>query len=126
MTVPGKGGRPLKFESPEELSEKLETYYADCEKRDVPITVAGMCVALECDRRTLLNYQNSDKFFHIVKKAKDKVRQVLEERMLGDKNPAGAIFLTKANYGYSDKSQIELSGDFNIIFDEQDKGLCGE
>lgn len=123
MTVPGKGGRPLKFKTVEELSEKIDAYFDKCEIDGAPLTVMGLCVALECDRETLLRYGKKEEFYGTIKNAKNKIAAAMEIYALGAKNPAGPIFLLKANYNYSDKLEIEHSGAVHLHFDEQDRKL---
>jgi hypothetical protein len=123
MTVPGVGGRPLKFESPEELEKKIDAYFQTCEDTGEPLTVASLAAALDCDPETLLNYQKKETFFGTIKRAKVRIQAAMEKYALTAKNPAGAIFLLKANYNYSDKLQIESTRPVVIQFDESDRGL---
>ncbi len=105
------GGRPLKFKTPEELQKKIDAYFKDAEERDVPYTVSGLCYFLDCDRLTLLNYAKKDRFVNTIKKAKSKILRSVEERSFLVSNPAACIFNMKANFGMSDKQEIQLSGD---------------
>ena len=52
-----KPGQPPKFKSAEELEEKIETFFRDCEATDWVPTICSLAVALDCDRQTILNYQ---------------------------------------------------------------------
>lgn len=103
--------RPRKFESVDELQNKIESYYKNCEKREAPLSLAGLAYALNCDRRTILNYESKtdifDKsFFPTIKRAKDRILQSHEEGLLSGRNPAGHIFLLKANYDYKEEINI--------------------
>ncbi|WP_308660991.1 terminase small subunit [Alistipes finegoldii] len=67
-------GRPRKFSSPEEMQAAIDAYFAACEKKDEPLTIEGLCEALEVDRRTILNYGKLEAysaFFPTVKKSAD-------------------------------------------------------
>lgn len=97
-----KVGRPLLFNSPEELQEKITHYYKsvdenpirkqeihgkDCEVCIIeiprPYTIEGLCEFLDCDRVTLLNYSAKDEFFSTIQRAKDKIFQQKSELAMG-------------------------------------------
>ena len=59
-----KGGRPLKFKSVEELEKKINAYFDD--ENNKPYTICDLCVWLDCDRQTLLNYQEKEEFFDTI------------------------------------------------------------
>ena len=101
-------GRPMKFKSNEELKEKIDKYFADCDEKGKPYTVSGLAVALGTTRRTLLDYEEKDEFFHTIKNAKAKI-EAFNEEMLYNKNVSttGVIFNLKNNYGWKDKQEIE-------------------
>ena len=101
-------GRPMKFKSNEELKEKIDKYFADCDEKGKPYTVSGLAVALGTTRRTLLDYEEKDEFFHTIKNAKAKI-EAYNEEMLYNKNipTTGVIFNLKNNYGWKDKQEIE-------------------
>ena len=127
-------GRPLLFKSVKELEAKIEEYFESCykevtvttgkginaktetvKKRVTPFTVSGLAVYLECDRRTLLNYENNDEFFPTIKKAKQKIEADVEAGSLsGAYNPAASIFNLKNNFGWKDQKEVEMTG--NVVF----------
>ena len=96
------GGRPLLFETPEELGTKVLDYIQN-EKKP---TLAGLAYFLGIDRQTLYNYKERTEFFDIIKKATDYVQYKYEERLIYEGNPTGVIFALK-NMGWSDKQEIE-------------------
>jgi hypothetical protein len=107
-------GRPLKFESVEQLQEKINAYFVECDEKNEPYTITGLAVFLDCDRDTLLNYEKkSEDFFGTIKRAKDKCLAYAEKSLWQVKNPAGIIFNLKANYGWQDTQKIDvnLTGD---------------
>lgn len=120
-------GRPLIFNSAEEMEDKIEEYFAYCDNRTVeifvpalgehvtmskpaPYTMSGLALALGVDRQTLLNYGQKDEFFGTVQRARLRVEHNLEERM-NDKETftPGLIFNLKNNFGYVDKIENEHS-----------------
>ena len=104
------GGRPPKYNAKEEMQMKINKYFAECDEKNRPYTVTGLALALDLDRKSLLNYQEKDEFFHTIKKAKQKVENYLEERLIGDSSVTGIIFNLKNNYDWRDKQEIEHSG----------------
>lgn len=109
-----KVGRPMLWKDPEQLQSLIEEYYKECKEREVPITMAGLAVALYCDRGTLINYSRKDQFFSVIKRARELVNAKLEEHLMSGKPPIGAIFLGKNNFGYVDKQEVEHSGEMSI------------
>lgn len=118
-------GRPLKYNTVEELENAIELYFLRCDDGKIPYTVAGLALALGVSTKTLTNYEHAEgyePFFHTVKMAKQKCEAQMVENALSNKlNPSVAIFLCKANYNYSDQQDktgqqtqkviIEFEGD---------------
>ena len=61
-------GRPLKFESVQELQDKIDLYFEETAKDEWTIT--GLALALDTYRQTLINYEEKDEFMDTIKKAK--------------------------------------------------------
>jgi len=102
-----KGGRPLKFNTPQELEQKAEEYLSSTPNNEWTIT--GLALALDTTRQTLVNYENRDEFLDTVKKLKTKVENSYELG-LRKRGGAGDIFGLK-NFGWSDKIETEHSGE---------------
>lgn len=106
-------GRPMVFESPEQMQAAISEYFRKCREQNRPMTIEGLSVALEINRRTLLNYEKLPQykeFFPTVKKAKETVQADMVERGLsGNNNSTLSIFLLKNNYGYEDKYGHEVT-----------------
>ena len=102
-------GRPKKYNTPEEMQVVIENYFKDCEIREDPLTIEGLADALDLDRKSIINYSKDDRFFHTIKKAKEKINNNFAMRALrGDYNPTISIFLMKNNFGYVDKQEQEV------------------
>ena len=100
------GGRPLKYQSVEQVQGLIDGYFVDCDERDQPYTVTGLALALDLDRRGLIEYQRRWPFANAIKRAKAKVQGWLEAQAYSrDKQVAGVIFGLKNNYGWADKSE---------------------
>ena len=97
-------GQPPCFESEEDLSRAVESYFATLlapyyDERGVQIgtkwigkpTVGGLAIHLCCDRSTIQNYSKSDRYFAIIKSARDIIHAFNEGMLSEGKNVVGAI-----------------------------------
>lgn len=117
MTHPG--GRPLKFKSVEALQELIDSYFSKADLREEIYTITGLCIELDCDRDTLINYAKDKEFFGTIKRAKLKVENAIELHLLNSKNSIGALFNLKNNFGWKDKTEIDQSVTVNTQLDSQ-------
>ncbi len=111
-------GRPKKYTEVEKMQQKIEKYFKECEQRHEPYTITGLCIALDICRDTLSEYVKQEEFSDTIKKAKLKVENYLEKHLITDSSTSGIIFNLKNNFGWSDKQQIEHSGNVNNPFSE--------
>ena len=120
-------GRPLMFETVEDLHNAIEDYFTECDNTIVkkilnknqeiiaevsrPYTITGLAQHLGTNRQTLINYEEREEYFDTIKRAKARIEACYEERaLLGDNNPVVSIFTLKNNFNWKDKSETELSG----------------
>jgi hypothetical protein len=96
------GGRPPLWTDPEVLQCLVDDYF----KIDTKPTLSGLALHLGIERKTLYNYETKDEFLHIIKKARQKVEAIYEERAVYDDKPTGVIFALK-NMGWSDNQKID-------------------
>ena len=116
-------GRPLAFETPEQLEAAINNYLetsawvevasAGTVVKQFRPTMSGLALAIGVDRKTLVNYSHRDEFFPAIKKARATVESALESKLY-DGSPAGVIFNLKNNFSWDDKSQLEHSGSIDI------------
>lgn len=105
-------GRPLKFESAEQMQELIDDYFEECDLKSEIYTITGLAMALDTDRATLVRYSAKDEFYNTIKKAKQKVEQQMVSRALkGEYNSAVSIFLMKNNFGYTDKVEVKVDNE---------------
>lgn len=143
-------GRPPKFTSPEDMQEAIDKYFADCDPHVIeytyirtgkdgtqteellkkvsdqkPYTMSGLALALDMDRKTLLNYSKKDEYFLTVKKARDKVEAYVETLMLKSNGVvAGVIFNAKNNFDWKDKQETDVNLNTEVkLSDEQAEQL---
>lgn len=106
-------GRPRKFKSPEEMQQKIDAYFAECDEKKKPYTITGLALEIDATRELLLTYElepDRQEFHDTVKKAKLRCHNYAEEFLFSGKNPAGPIFNLKNNYGWVDKHDHEVAG----------------
>lgn len=131
MTTRKAVGRPPKYESKEEIEEKIEAYFKKCEgevlKADNgepifnkygnpviinqhPPTVTGLALALGfSSRMSLLNYQGKKEFMDTITRAKARVEAYAEERLFDRDGSNGAQFSLRNNFrGWNEKQITEL------------------
>lgn len=103
--------RPLKFETPQEITDKGMVYINYQKENKLPLTVTGLCIALHTYRDVLMDYQDErgEDFSNAVKDLKLQCENYAEEQAFIGKNPAGAIFVLK-NHKWTDKTEQELYG----------------
>lgn len=115
-----KVGRPRKIESVDDMQKVIDAYFQECDENEIPYTVAGLAYVLDMTTHSLMNYQKADgyeQFFSTIKKAKQKIESNMMARALANKvNPAVAIFLSKANFGYTDQPK-DTNTDRKIIIE---------
>lgn len=113
-------GRPLKFQTVEELQNKILDYFTVCSETKRPLTITGLALHLDTTRETLLDYEERDIFTDTIKRAKLTVQNYVEEYLFTGKNTAGAIFNLVNNYNWTNKSQTDVTSggekiQYNVI-----------
>lgn len=133
------GGRPPMYKSKEEIQEKIDKYFSDCEGEVLkdeegkpilnkyggviimgskPPTITGLALALGfASRQALLNYQDREEFNDTITRAKSRVEQYAEERLFDRDGSNGAQFSLKNNFkGWNaDKKEENQQGGITIV-----------
>jgi DNA-packaging protein gp3 len=103
-----KEGRPLKFETPEQLSIAIQDYFDKQSDKKEPVTITGLAYALGFDsRQSIYDYKEREEFSYILKRATFFVESCYEQKLSGQM-PTGAIFALK-NMGWRDKVETGLT-----------------
>jgi hypothetical protein len=127
------GGRPLKYETVEELDRAIQNYFAQCDPHETkmlvetgrdskgnmlhdarnvlteqkPYTVSGLARALGISRTTLLAYKERTGFLDSIQGAIDRCEEYAES-MLYSPYSNGAKFNLTNNYDdWSDKKEVD-------------------
>ena len=118
------GGRPLKFQSVEELEKKIGEYFENVESD--AWTITGLANALDTSRETLMNYELKEQYFDTIKRAKGKIEEAYEID-LRKKGNSGTIFALK-NFGWKDKQEVEQTSTIvdvsETVTDDQAKKIA--
>ena len=105
MSEKHAGGRPPKYTNAEVMQKKIDNYFNECNLNKKPYTITGLGLALDMSRQDLLNYSKKDEFFDTIKRAKMRIENYLEEKLLSEGFSTGVIFNLKKNYGWKDKQE---------------------
>lgn len=132
MTKKKTVGRPPIYRTKEEIQEKIDLYFKECEGKVLldddghaitdkygnpvisgmrPPTVTGLALALGfTSRQALLNYQAKKEFVDTITRAKTRIEQYAEERLFDRDGAAGAKFSLANNFeGWREKQSVDIS-----------------
>ena len=112
------------FTDPDDLERRIEEYFesleiwadkvqfrTDAEGNEIrevlphlvkirPPTMAGLALALDVDRTTLINYRGKDQFQPVLARAKQRIATWVEEALFNREMSNGAKFALEVNHGY--------------------------
>ena len=103
MTKPIVGGRPLKFETPQDLIDAINKYFESTPREEW--TVTGLCLAIGTSKGVFNEYQEREGYKEIVAEAKLMVENSYEIS-LRKNGRSGDIFALK-NFGWKDKQEVD-------------------
>jgi len=103
-------GRPVKFESPEELQKLIQKYLDDTDEGR--LTLSWLCIACWTNKDTLWDYEKKEEFRAIIKEAKMHIENSYEIS-LRENGRTGDIFALK-NFWWKDKSEVENSWEMTV------------
>ncbi|MBP6045255.1 hypothetical protein KA525_03855 [Candidatus Woesebacteria bacterium] len=110
-------GRPLKFQTVEELQSKIDDYFTVTPKDEWTIT--GLAIHLDTFRSVLCDYEEKDEFSNAVKKAKQRVENGYEID-LKKHGRSGTIFALK-NFDWRDKNETDITSGGKPIIQVSDE-----
>ena len=78
----------------------------------IPPTIGGLCRAMGISRETWAEYGRHDEYAEAVENARDRIQAYLEEELMtrSGKDVKGVMFNLQANYGMSEKYEVEMTG----------------
>jgi ACT domain-containing protein len=78
-------------------------YIEHCGKEGLFPNIVGFCVFCGIHRDTFYGYQEYEGYSDTIKSIDEMLEERSIQRLLGAKNPIGAIFYMKNKFGYADK-----------------------
>jgi hypothetical protein len=118
-------GRKAKYETPEEMLEKIQEYFKNCYKRGkFTPTISGLTYFLGFESRSSLDdYSKRDEAFsYIIHHAKRFIENCYENQLYTNAS-SGAVFALK-NMGWKDKTETDITSngqtlDLSKLTDEE-------
>ena len=120
-----KVGRPVLYETEEQLQKIIDEYFEYCDNRAVkavnkdgneyfisspaPYTMSGLARRLGMSRETLVQYSKKEEFSDAIMRARDRVQEDVENRLMETKNEKGAIFNLTNNFGWRTKTETDIT-----------------
>jgi len=111
------GGRPLKFETAEQLEAAIEKYFDQFTKKgkralnESRPTITGLVLFCGFEsRQSFYAYEQKPGFSYTIKRARSRIENIYEQSLLTARNAAGPIFALK-NLGWRDEQSISLDQD---------------
>ena len=101
-------GRPLKWETTEDLQAAIDGYFAQAQEAKEPLTVTGLALALDTTRKTLIEYEDRPDFVNAIKRAKTRIENYAEKRLF-EGAATGPIFALK-NFNWRDDQNMNVGG----------------
>lgn len=126
------------YKTPEDMQKVIDEYFDWCDNRTktiydnktaheivinfpAPYTMSGLARKLGFSRQALSDYKKKDEFLDTITRARERVEEDIETRLMETRNEKGAMFNLKNNFGWRDKTETELTGEsginLNIIAD---------
>ena len=126
-------GRPLLFQTEEELHSKIREYLDSVIVKEDQPTITGLAYYLGFEsRQSFYDCEAKEQFSYTIKRARLLIEANYEQALFS-KNPTGPIFALK-NFGWRDRQEIDqkLSGGISVNWTDpklrhtDDKGGPGE
>jgi hypothetical protein len=110
-----KGGRPPKYETEQQLVEKIESFFNKCMKKRKGFIPSKAALRLHLNLSKDLYSDYKKRFPNPIKRAEDIIEKAWVER-LAHPGATGAIFYLKNAFkdDYREKQEVEHSGKLDI------------
>ena len=109
-----KVGGPPMFDTLEDLLDKINEYFSSINPETEKPTISGIAYHLGfASRQSFYDYEKNEKYSYTIKRTRLRIEIEYEKLLVTAKNIAGIIFWLK-NAGWSDKQEIEHSGELPI------------
>ena len=119
-------GKPLIFKTVKELQDAIDDYFSYCDNRirtiynektgddiqiinPAPYTMSGLANRLGISRQCLSEYSHRELYGDAIMRARNKVQEDIETRLMETRNEKGAIFNLTNNFGWKVKNETDLT-----------------
>ena len=112
-----------KFKNAEELQLKIDEYFELCNEKRRPYTISGLAIFLDITTSTLRNYEKvygTTDYAEIISKAKQRIEEFAECSLYDNRKTAGAKYVLENNFQWSNKQDVNLSGEISQIVKLED------
>lgn len=100
-------GRPPKYETPQQMQEAIDEYFADTQ--DEKLTLTGLALALGfASRQSIYDYERDETFSYTIKRARLRIENSYE-MALRRYGRGGDVFALK-NFGWKDAQELNHTG----------------
>lgn len=104
------GGHKRRFETVKALEDKIDAYFKHAQTQEKLPTIAGIAHYLGfLAVGTLYDYEQTPKYGNSIKKARLRIEEMLEERLISGKPPIGLIFALKNRFKWQDKQDLDIT-----------------
>lgn len=111
MAKVGKVGRPVAFESPDDMVELMNEYFDQLGEKETP-TFAGFAAFCNVGERTIYDYAKKDGFSQSLESMKSKMKRWwLDNAAYNEINPTIAKLVLSANFEMAEKNVTEHQGE---------------
>ena len=119
-----KVGHPRTYKSPEQMQKAIDEYFDECDAKEKPYLISGLCLKLGfLHRSDLVNYSGYSKVYHnIITRARQKVQAYAEAKCY-EKHSQGAQFILNAGHNWSTNAQVREERDTTISLGDEEREL---
>lgn len=122
----------LKYKTLKELQTVIDEYFDYCDNRLVqgydnktneqfayispaPYTMSGLARRIGLSRQALCEYSHREEYGDAIMRAREKVEEDVENRLMETRNEKGAMFNLKNNFGWKEKTEVDQSSTGELV-----------
>jgi hypothetical protein len=94
---------------PTEINKKVDAFIEASKRGECTPTMEGLALFLGIAKVTLYEYLKKPVYANALKKAELYIETYLQNKLLVDNKPVGAIFMLKAKFGYIEQQKVDLT-----------------
>lgn len=104
-------GRPPKFQTPEELNDKINEFLMECNEKGIHPTKGQLALYLDTTRETLSDYEKKEGYSDAIKRIYGIIEEHWVQQLANKQSVAGIIFYLKNAYSrdWRDKNETDIT-----------------